>query len=120
MAVEGTPIPADELIRDLPQRNAGVNWSIAVDHYLDQLLTTVTSAGDRSTRKELVAAIVSAFDNDPAEIGRVLRSYRTRTVGDLLGRPGEETSTPSLDEVIRFRKHPPGPRRHDRLRNSDG
>jgi hypothetical protein len=102
--VTGTPLSADQLIRDCPQKQAAVAWPLPVDARLDQLLAQADAAGENTTRKELAAAIIASTRVSDARLGKLLRWYRMAKVRDLL---------PPLEgeNVVPIARHKPGPRR---------
>lgn len=98
-----TPLTADQLVRDCPQKQAAVSWPLPVDVRLDELLAQADAAGENTSRKELVAAIIATTRVTDAELGRLLRRYRKAKVRDLV-------SLPEGENVVPFTKHKPGPR----------
>jgi hypothetical protein len=102
--VTDTPLTADQLVRDCPQKQAAVAWPLPVDVRLDELLAQADAAGENTSRKELVAAIIANTRVSDAQLGRLLRWYRTAKVRDLV-------SLPEGENIIPFVKHKPGPRR---------
>lgn len=100
----GTPLAADQLVRDCPQKQAAVAWPLPVDARLDQLLAQADAAGENTTRKELAAAIIASTQVSDARLGKLLRWYRMAKVRDLV--PPQEG-----ENVVPFPKHKPGPRR---------
>jgi hypothetical protein len=102
--VTGTPLAADQLVRDCPQRQAAVAWPLPVDVRLEELLAQADVAGENTSRKELVAAIIATARLSDEELGRLLRWYRTAKVRDLV-------SLPEGENIVPFVKHKPGPRR---------
>lgn len=86
-----------------PEKQAGIAWPLPVDHYLDRLLAQAHQSGERTSRKELAAAVVSAAVLTDNELGELLKRYRTRTVADLFG------LTDASDRVVISKKRP-GPR----------
>jgi hypothetical protein len=102
--VTGTPLAADQLVRDYPQKQAAVAWPLPVDVRLDELLAQAEAAGEKTSRKELVAAIIAKTRVSDTQLGRLLRWYRTAKVCDLI-------SLPEGENVVPFVKHKPGPRR---------
>ena len=104
MAVSDAPLPADHLLRDCPQKQAAVAWPMPVDMHLDRLLAQADAAGENTTRKELAAAIVASAKLSDAQLGKLLRWYRTAKVRDLV-------PIPEGDNVVGFSKHKPGPRK---------
>jgi hypothetical protein len=71
---------------------------------LDRLVTLAEEIGERTNRKELIAAIVATIDLDGGRLSDGLRRYRTMTVRDCL--PGQADDT----KVIRLAERKPGPR----------
>lgn len=102
--VTGTPLAADQLVRDCPQKQAAVAWPLPVDVRLDELLDQADAAGENTSRKELVAAIIANTRVSDAQLGRLLRWYRKAKVRDLI-------SPPEGENIVPFVKHKPGPRR---------
>lgn len=98
-----TPLPADELIKDCVYKQAAVAWPLPVDMRLEQLLAQAERAGENTTRKELAAAIIAAASPTDAQLGKMLRRYRTAKVRDLL-------SVPEGANVVPFVKRKPGRR----------
>jgi hypothetical protein len=101
--VTDTPLAADQLVRDCPQKQAAVAWPLPIDARLDELLAQANAAGENTSRKELVAAIIAATRVSDAQLGKLLRRYRTARVRDLV-------SIPEGENVLPFAKHKPGPR----------
>lgn len=102
--VTGTPLDADQLVRDCPQKQAAVAWPLPVDMRLDVLLAQADAAGENTSRKELAAAIIATTRLSNAQLGRLLRRYRTAKVSDLVALPEGEN-------IIPFVRQKPGPRR---------
>ncbi len=98
-----TPLPADHLVRECPQKQAAVSWPLPVDMHLDVLLAQAEAAGERTNRKELAAAIVAAATFTDAQLEKVLKRYRRSRVRDLI--PVAEG-----ENVIPFEQSRPGPR----------
>jgi hypothetical protein len=99
-----TPMPAAQLIRDCPHKQASVSWPIPVDMRLDELFEQADAAGENTSRRELAAAIVARTSLTDAQLGKLLRWYRTLKVGELL-------TVPEGENVVPFVKHKPGPRK---------
>ncbi|MCA1833896.1 MAG: hypothetical protein LC750_14445 [Actinobacteria bacterium] len=97
------PLAADQQVKDCAQKQAAVAWPLPVDMRLDQLLAQADAAGENTSRKELVAAIISTTTLTDAQLGKVLRRYRTAKVRDLL-------PVPAGENVVPFIKRKPGPR----------
>ena len=100
-------VESDDRVIETSERQAAVAWPVAVHAHLDSLLEAVQAAGERTSRKEIAAALVSAARPTAEELGRLLRWYRQATVGELLDLPeGHGTVT--------FESRAPGPRRRDK------
>jgi hypothetical protein len=84
-----------------------LRWPIAVDEYLDELVAAAHSAGERTNRKELLAALVATHHSTGAELGMLLRRYRTMAVRDVV--PGAVEA----DDVIELTRRRPGPRQRE-------
>ena len=100
----GTPVAANQLVRDCPQKQAAVAWPLPVDARLDELLAQADAAGENTSRKELAAAIIASTRVSDKRLGQLLRWYRTAKVQDLIAPPEGEN-------VVPFARHKPGPRR---------
>lgn len=98
-----TPLPADHLVRECPQKQAAVSWPLPVDMYLDRLVNQAMAAGERTNRKELTAALVATASLSDTQLERMLKRYRLAKVRDLI--PVAEG-----ENVIPFERSRPGPR----------
>jgi len=105
----GMSLDADSLVTDNVERQASIAWPLPVDVRLEKLLKQAKAAGERTSRKELVAALVATCDLTNAQLGEMLRQYRTATVREIL-------PVPEGENVIPFTKQPPGPRTGERSR----
>lgn len=94
-----------DLLIDMPERNQGLDWPLAVDLWLDQHVQHARDAGMTTTRKELSAALMTWLNPDEDLLVDALRKYRRRTGHDLLG------SAPDEPNVIIFEGRKSGPRR---------
>jgi hypothetical protein len=86
-------------------KGASVTWPLPLDAHVDYLVDLVESAHERTTRRELVAAIVFAAPRDGRQLSKLLKSYRAATVADV---------TLAADvggDIAVYRTHRPGPRR---------
>ena len=95
----GTPLDACE------GKGAAVVWPLPLDAHVDDLVGFVEAVHERTSRKELVAAIVFAAPADGKRLAKILRDYRAATVGDLA--PASDIG----EDVAVFERHRPGPRR---------
>ena len=97
-------VPLGENLSRSRDRQVGMRLPIALDQKLDHLLAAAVGAGERTNRKELVAALIATCELDGAALGEVLRRYRTMTVRDAL------PESPSDAKVVRLGAQKPGPR----------
>ena len=94
----------DARLDSCKEKNAAVAWPLPVDRRLDELVELAREAGERTTRKELAAAIILATPAEPDALSEMLRRYRRAYARDALIGPVDETN------VISIRRHKPGPR----------
>lgn len=95
----------DDVLIDMEERNQGLDWPLAVDVWLEQLVEQARRAGMLTTRKELSAAVLTWHQPSDDDLVDLLLVYRRRTGRDLLGVPQDAPN------VVSFRRHGPGPRR---------
>ena len=100
---EPVHLPADALVDEVARRNAGIEWSYAVDSLLNSLVARANQEGAKTNRRELVSAIVCAVDPDPGLLDLVV-AYRRLRVGAVSLTPAAEGN------VIRVERFGPGPR----------
>ncbi|HWK20560.1 MAG TPA: hypothetical protein VNR37_07325 [Microbacteriaceae bacterium] len=104
MAPDGHAVDPNDLLRRSADRQVSFRIPAALDQRLDALLERAITAGENTTRRELLSALVLAADQTGDELSRLLREYRTARVTQAL-----------LDQVtdgnvIELRRHKPGPR----------
>lgn len=96
----------DTPLSECPDRQLGFRWPVALDQRLDQLVERAGGVGEKTNRRDLLAALLLAADHDGAHLSALVRKFRLATVGDaVLVEPGDESA-----DVIEFRHHSPGPR----------
>jgi hypothetical protein len=110
MKVAGVSLDADSFVIDAPQKPASINWPIPVEVRLEQLLDQAKEAGERTNRKELVAALVATSKLSNTQLERMLKRYRKAKVREIV-------SVPAGENVVPFSKQPPGPRTSDPSRS---
>ncbi len=108
--VDRMSLDADSFVTDTPEKPAAINWPLAVEARLEQLLDQAKAAGERTTRKEIVAALVATSKLSDAQLDRMLRRYRKAKVREILSVPADEN-------VVPITKQRPGPRTNDRSRS---
>ena len=85
-------------------KQPGLRWPIAVDERLDLLVHEAEAVGERTNRKELLAALVATADLDGAGLGVLLRRYRMMKVRECL-----PAQSPDV-RLVRLADRKPGPR----------
>lgn len=100
-------LDVDSRVIDNMIHQASIAWPAPVDMRLERLLDQAKAAGERTSRKELVAAPVATCELTDAQLSEMLRRYRTATVRQVL-------PVPDGENVLPFKKHPPGPRTGER------
>jgi hypothetical protein len=101
-----TSLNVQDAVSSYPHRQAGISWPLPVDAKLEQLLDMARAAGERTSRREIVAAIIAQADFTGEELSDVLHRYRLARVGDVL----QSTDT---SNVVNFIHRRPGPRGRD-------
>jgi hypothetical protein len=92
------------LVDDVARRNAGIDWSYAVDGLLNALVARANEAGAKTNRRELTSSIICAVDAEQGLLEMVIK-YRQLRVGAV------KLAPPAQDNVIRVDRFGPGPRR---------
>ena len=94
----------DDRLVEGEETGAAVDWPVALHHRVDQLVEVAERIGERTSRKEVVAALVLAAPTAGNELSELLRSYRTALTRDAL------LNVPSGENVVELRRRGPGPR----------
>jgi hypothetical protein len=101
-----TQLDADSRIVKWPEKQGAVAWPLPIEAKLDVLLRRAEEAGERTNRKEVVAALIAEYQGDGEDVSELLRHYRRITVRELL---------PQSENVIDItQRRKPGPRPRDR------
>ena len=93
-----------EKLIEAEETNAAIDWPVALHHRVDQLVSLAVSEGERTTRKELVAALVLAAPESGEELSLLLRTYRKAVARDAL------MNLDQGENVVELRRLGPGPR----------
>jgi hypothetical protein len=93
-----------EKLIEAEETNAAVDWPVAIHHRVDELVALAVAEGERTTRKELVAALVLAAPESGEDLGKLLRSYRKGVARDAL------INVSKGENVVELRRPGPGPR----------
>ncbi|WP_232490975.1 hypothetical protein [Mycobacterium dioxanotrophicus] len=73
--MDDIPVDRDELVVRSRDKQVGLRLPLAVDQRIDALLTRATAAGERSNRKELIAALLATADLSGEELARIFRRW---------------------------------------------
>jgi hypothetical protein len=98
----------DDQLSELEERGVGLALSDPISQRLDVLIERAEATGERTNRKELIAALILGASPDGDALSSLLRRYRTARVRDTLLEHDESVST------VVFRQRRPGPRRRRR------
>ncbi len=98
-------IDAGRRVSGTERRAATFQLPDAVSRRLDDLAKLVDDEGGRTSRQELVAALISTAAADGPALIDTLRSYRTMSVREV-------TIGAQRDEVVVVQRYGPGPRRN--------
>lgn len=71
-----------ERLRHANVSRVGVSLPAPIQTRLVRLLSILDDVGERTSRQELVAALILSAPETPEAIGQILHRYRTATVGD--------------------------------------
>lgn len=91
-----------DLLRHQQRHVTSVSWPTDVDDKLNVLVRAAAAAGERTSRAEILAALITAVDIDPDELAAALHHYRRLPADALTG----DTQRPDLPAV-----RSPGPQR---------
>lgn len=98
------PLDPTTLLRDCPEDQIGISIPSPLNARLDLLVERANTSGERTTRKELLAALLLDASDQGEELGLAVRRFRAATAAD--GAPGDC----SIERVLETRPKKPGPR----------
>ena len=104
MAERGAQIPPETPLPSCPERSLGLSLPLPISARIDLLVELAEGAGERTSRKEVVAACILGAPDGPSELVRWLRIYRSSRADSVY------TSGSELGDVLELRPAPPGPR----------
>lgn len=102
------PTQVDAQLSDLEERSVGLALSDPISQRLDALIELAEASGERTNRKELMAALILGAPPDGDALSGLLRRYRIARVRDALLARDESVS------AVVFPPRRPGPRRRRR------
>jgi hypothetical protein len=94
-----------KVMLDAKRRDGQMSFRLplALDQRLDVLVGRADAVGERTNRREVLAALLFAADMDGEQLGDTIRRYRRATVRDAV------LDVPA-GKVLDFKRHAPGPR----------
>ncbi len=99
-------VPLRALLPASHDRQFNFVWPLAIVARLEELVDRANALGARTTRKELLAALVLATEPDGASLDAIVRRYRVATVSDAL----VDEQVDPRNEYVEFSSRRPGPR----------
>lgn len=106
MVRERHSVSFSELLRTSRDQQFNFRWPLAIDHRLDEMLTRANSVGANTSRRELLAALILAWEPTADELDAAVRRYRTADVRAAVLVPDEASEAESMT----FASPPPGRR----------
>jgi len=103
-------IKAETLLRDSPECNVGLALPFPISDRLDELVSIAESNGERTNRKEVIAALILNAAASGNFLSNVLKIFRTTSAGDALVGKGSGVKKRTISRSPR----PPGPRTRSR------
>jgi hypothetical protein len=104
MSEQRAQIPPQTPLPSCPERPVGLSLPVPINARLDLLVRLAEQAGERTSRKEIIAACILGAPDRADEIVRWLRIYRKSPADSVY------TSGPKLEDVLELQPARPGPR----------
>ena len=104
MAERDAQIPPQTPLPSCPERSVGLSLPVPINARIDLLVELAEQAGERTSRKEIVATCILGAPDGADELVRWLRIYRRSTADSVY------TSGAKLGDVLELRAARPGPR----------
>ena len=106
----GTEIPLDTPLPRSPDRSVGLVLPVVLSDRLDRLVLIAEQHGERTSRREIVAALLLAAKPSGPTLSQLIHRYRRADVSAAL------IGTRADDEAYVVPESKPGPRpRHGRV-----
>ncbi|MGE3422679.1 MAG: hypothetical protein AB7N24_11590 [Dehalococcoidia bacterium] len=81
---DGNQVAEATALRNCPEQRIGLALPAVLSDRVDALVALAEEAGERTTRKELIAALILNASSNLDEISTLLRRYRLATVKSAL------------------------------------
>lgn len=101
----GVQLEADAKAHNAIPKAAAVNWSLAADRRLDQLVAAANEAGAGTRRNELLAAIVASTPKNEEALLQMILNWRRARVRDVVADVQADAS------LVHFPRYGPGRRK---------
>jgi hypothetical protein len=105
-AAGGESLAGDKRLVDCPESTIGLSLPSPLSERLDQLVRLAEDAGERTTRKEIVASLILCAPTDGPALSERIRQLRAAVV--------HEAIAPDESGLVRLARHGPGPRSRQR------
>jgi len=104
VAERSAQIPSDTPLPSCPERSVELSLPVPINARIDLLVELAEQAGERTSRKEIVAACILGSPDTADELVRWLRIYRKSPADSTY------TSGAKREDVLELRTARPGPR----------
>lgn len=111
MSDRGLP-PAAHLLHSAPEQRVGLSLPLVLSERVDALVALAEASGERTSRKELIAAVLLDAPADGTSLASKLHAYRLATV--------EEARLSAPTSPYGLRKPGPRPRRQPPTKTDAG
>lgn len=101
-------LDADSPLRNAPERSIGLSLFGPLSARVDALVKLVEEHGERTNRKELIAAVILAATADPEQLSAAIRNYRGASIRDTL------VDADLAQSRVEMPRRKPGPRPRSR------
>lgn len=98
-------VEAQQYLRDAPTTSVSFKLPVVISAKLDEMVAQANASGERTDRRELLAALILDLAPNEAAIREALRAYRTARNQDASIDPSRETAP-----TMTIRAPRPGPR----------
>lgn len=98
----GYTLEPGDSVREAPLVNFSGAWPIPVQARMESFVQRAIASGERTSTRELLAAIVCSFDISDDDWHSLLRNYRNSRVADVLPAAAEQHN------VIHLERRRPG------------
>lgn len=98
-------VPLDANVSRSSDRQIGLRLPVVVDEHVEHLIRLAEDAGERTSRRELISALLATCDLDGQQVRNMIGRYRVMKVAEIRGIPHGDA-----DSVVLLSSRRPGPR----------